>query len=362
MMRVYRALLSFYPPAFRCEFSDEMQGVFAAALAESQKPVNRKIWHLFLREVCDWPGAVLQEHLRAGRRKMFSHQLDEKSLPRGELLAAMLIFVLPLLSIFATKIISLPRSMDFLLLALFWSAVLFAVGLAAVRGVPGWSLPYLGFVLMLGLIVIRYDRVWSWIYPIFIRLFGARVDWPVVVRILYVGTFGFIVLFSFLLIALILVNLLRLLPFTRHIWQRVRADWTQLSFMLYGGLVFGIMVTFEEYRYEEIWKLAAWLCLALGAWGYLRARIQKRRFLALLCGASGAMWVITLAKWVLIPYQKWPAGYPISPSIINRWTETGGTLIGWLCVLAALAAPALLNLFPAASGPDIIEGEDPAIV
>jgi hypothetical protein len=48
--------------------------------------------------------------------------------------------------------------------------------------------------------------------------------------------------------------------------------------MVYGGLVFGTLVTFDEYRYEEIWKLIAWFCLALGAWGFLRAAGQKSVF------------------------------------------------------------------------------------
>jgi len=34
-----------------------------------------------------------------------------------------------------------------------------------------------------------------------------------------------------LLGAFILVNILRLFPYTRAVWKRIRADWTQLSFM-----------------------------------------------------------------------------------------------------------------------------------
>ena len=107
-------------------------------------------------------------------------------------------------------------------------------------------------------------------------------------RIIYVGIFGFIMTFMILLGALMLVNLLRLLPYTRSYWRRIRADWTQLSFMLYGGLVFSTMLLFDEYQHEEIWKFIAWTCLALGAWSYLRVKSQKRRILSLLSGATGA--------------------------------------------------------------------------
>jgi len=209
-----------------------------------------------------------------------------------------------------------------------------------------------GFLLMLGLIVVRSDSIWTWIYPTFIRLFGARSMWPQVVRVLYGAAFSFVVLFSLLLSAIIVVNLLRLLPYTRGVWQRIRADWTQLSFMLYGGLVFGIGILFDEYRHEEPWKLVIWLCLALGAWGYLRAKTQKRRFAALVCGASGAMWLAALAMWVLIPFQSWPVGYPVSPSPATRWTQPVSTLVEWVVFLIILTAPALLNWLPGPMVPD----------
>ena len=150
-------------------------------------------------------------------------------------------------------------------------------------------------------------------------------------------------LFLILLSALILVNLLRLLPYTRGVWQRIRADWTQLSFMLYGGLVFGILLAFDEYRHEELWKFIAWICLALGAWLYLRAKGQKQRILALIGGATGAMWIVALAKWMLIPLQKWPTGYPVSPSETTRWVETGSAMVGWVLDPSHVDSPRLVE-------------------
>ena len=354
VMRVYRVLLSFYPAAFRDEFGEEMQAVFAAALGEARSPSGGPPWGLFWREMCDWPGAVFREHIRARRWKMFRDGLMvEKPLSRGELLAAMILFVLPLLmSGLAASTTSLPQWTEPVFFVVLYGAVLFALGLAVIRGVPGWSLPYVGFLLMLGLIVVRSDRIWTWIYPVFIRLFGARSMWPLVVRVLYGAVFSFVVLFSLLFSAIIVVNLLRLLPYTRGVWQRIRADWTQLSFMLYGGLVFGVIIAFDEYRHEEPWKLVIWLCLAVGAWGYLRAKNQKRRFAALVCGASGAMWLVALAMWVLIPFQSWPMGYPVSPSPATRWTQPLSTLVEWVVFLIILTAPALLNWLPGAVVPD----------
>ena len=359
--KLYRLLLACYPAEFRAEFGVEMQDVFATALAETQHSGKERPWQLFWREIRNWPGSVLQEHLRTRRSKMFSNKvMDEKPLTRSELLAAMIFFLLPLFSILAVNDTNSPQLMDYILLVLFWGCIIFAVGLAIARSVPRWSLPYLGFISMVGIILMGTDRFWGWIYPYFIRLFGARSVWPISIRIIYVGIFGFIMSFMILLGALALVNLLRLLPYTRGVWQRIRKDWTQLSFMLYGGLVFDIILVFDEYHYEELWKFIAWTSLALGAWSYLRAKDQQRRILALLSGATGAMWIVALAKWILIPFQKWPTGYPVAPSETSRWVETGSAMVNWVLVLFMLIAPAMLNLFPFPPSSDIQEETVPA--
>jgi hypothetical protein len=362
--RVYRVLLAFYPSEFRAEFDEEMQDVFATALTEVQHRGGKQPWRLFWREIRGWPGSVLREHLRARRREMASNGfVEEKPLPRIELLAAMIVFLLPLLiplfGILAATGSSLPRWLDNSVLVLFLGAVLFALGLAIAKGLPRWSLSYLGLLLMLGIILSRYDRIWGWIYPSFIELFGPRSYWPISIRIIYVAVFGFIMLSAILLCALILVNLLRLLPHTRGVWQRIRADWTQLSFLFYGGLVFSILLEFDEYHHADLWQFMAWICLALGAWLYLRAKRPKQRILALTCGATGAMWTVALAKWVLIPLQKWPTGYPVAPSEVTRWVETGSAMIGWVWILIMLLAPALLNLLPQAPGPIVSSEGDP---
>ena len=277
--------------------------------------------------------------------------VEYQPLPRREMLAAMVIFILPLISILATNGSNLPQWTDYVLLVLFWGSVLFALGLALIQGLPRWSLSYLGFVLMWGVILSRYDRIWSWIYPYFIQSFGPRSYWSLSIQMLS----------TILLGALILVNLFRLLPYTRGVWGRMREDWTQLSFMLFGGLVVAILIAFDEYQHESIWKLIAWLWLAVGAWLYLRAKNTKRRILALIGGASGAMLTVALAKWLFIPLQKWPNGYPLSPSETTRWLETGGAIIGWIMILILLMAPISLKLLPEVSR-DIASKEQDTIV
>ena len=100
-MRLYRVLLAFYPSEFRVTFGEEMQDGFQSALTETQNPGGEQPWQLFWREFRDWPGSVLQEHLRVRRKQMASIGFTEEKPPvRAELLAAMIIFLLPILSIF----------------------------------------------------------------------------------------------------------------------------------------------------------------------------------------------------------------------------------------------------------------------
>ena len=101
IIRVYRVLLACYPSRFRAEHGEEMQDVLASALAEAQRSGGQRPWGLFWREIRDWPGSVLQQHLRGRRkREMAANGLTEEKPPtRIELLAASIIFLLPFLMV-----------------------------------------------------------------------------------------------------------------------------------------------------------------------------------------------------------------------------------------------------------------------
>ena len=362
LVRLYSRMLRFYPHDFRAEFGVEMTAVFAGAVRDAAEQSWLLLTAVCLREIRDWPGSVLQENLRARRRKMaLNGFIEKKPLPLRELLAALIIFLLPLFfSVFATTGIPPSKWIDYFILILFAGALLFALVLAIIKGLPYWSLPYLGFVLMSGIILSSDSRFWGWLYSYFVQSFGPNSYWPIPVQIIYAGIFQCIGLFFTLLSALILVNLLRVLPYTRTVWQHIRVDWTHLSFMFYGGLVFYIILMFDEYQHEVVWKFTAWTCLALGAWLYLRAKRQKQRILALIGGATGAMWIVVLAKWALIPLQKWPTGYPVAPSEAARWVEPGSAMISWGWILVMLIAPALVRLLSSSPPPNVQEDIAPA--
>lgn len=349
--RVYGVLLAFYPSVFRAEFGEEMQDVFAAALTEVQHTGGDQLWRLIWRELRGWPGSVWREHLRERSNKM-TIQDPNRPLRPGELLVALTIFLIPQLVILLTVIVdNAPGWLGYI----FLGSAIGPLVLALVRGFPRWSPPYLG-VLLVGFVFFGpFWVVWGLVYPFVTRWFGGMYTWSILIRIFVQGMQAALMWLLVLLTALILVSLLRLLPHTRTLWQRIRQDWTQLSFLIYGGLVFNTLLIFEEYQQVEPWQIAAWISLSIGCWLYLHAGEQYQRILILLCSATLAMWIVAAGKWFLVPHQNWPVNLEA-----ERPFEALRTLASWICILAALMAPALLNLLPRIQKPTLQEDSKPA--
>jgi len=277
--------------------------------------------------------------------------VDNKPLQRRELLAALILYLLPMVSILLSTGINFPNWANILLVCFFWGCIIFAVGLAVTKRLPRWSLPYLGVLMVIGLLFAQFDRAWTWTYPYFIQSFGSRSTWSLGIRIIY-GTGGALSMMLIILVsAIVLVRILSLVPITRKLWHRIRSDWTQLSFLIYGSLVFFVSIAFEEFQYDELSKIIAWISLALGAWLYLRSNEIKQRILALIGGSTGAMWTIAISYWVLIPLQNWPTRYAND----FRWTDTSTAILGWVCFLLIMIAPSLLNFIPYSPPPDVQE-------
>ncbi len=271
--------------------------------------------------------------------------LEEKALPLYELLAALVLFLIPLFGMVLTGSV-FPLWINIFLMLGFWGSALFAVVLAIIRGLPRWSLSYMGVILFAIILFGPALLVWEAIYPYVTGWLGplhTLSDWE---RVVYQGIDEFVLWVMVLLAGIILLNLLRLIPPTRSVWQRARADWTQLSFLIYGGIVFHIAIIFDEYRYDEAWKFAAWGFLALGGWLYLRAKMPLPRILTLIGGATLAMWTVAIGKWFIVPLQDWP-GEHLSGDIF----ESGWAIASWIAILITMMAPALLTLLPSKPNP-----------
>lgn len=354
--KFFRLLIACYPKEFRTEFGTEMQAVFAASIAEAQHSGKDHFWKLIWREIRCWPGSALREHLQARRKNMASNYdlMDEKPLPVYELLAALVLFLIPLFGVMLTGSI-FPHWINIILVIGFWGSALYAMVLAVIKGLPRWSLSYLGVLLFIVILFGPAILVWEAIYPFVTGWLGplhTLSDWE---RVLFQGFNELAMWFMLLLVGVIFLNLLRLLPYTRGVWQRVRDDWTQLSFLVYGGIVFHIVIIFEEYHYDEPWKFAAWTFLALGGWLYLGAKTQRQRILALMGGATLAMWTVAIGKWIIVPLQDWP-GTHSSGDIF----ESGWAIISWVAIIIVMLAPALLNLLPSKQAANVQEQITPA--
>jgi len=234
----YRLLLFGYPSKFRTEFGVEMQMVFRIAIEEGQQSDKKPITLLLWRELRDWPTAVIREHLRARRHKMSTNGfVDAKQLSLNELLAAFVIFLIPLLFVIVS-ISVFPDWFSFILLVAIFASVISAFVFAVIKGLPRWSFSYLGFILFIGLYF--WGPIWpGWgaISPFINNLFGSRGTHSEWENLLCQGVMEVEIWFMVLLAGLVLIALLRMLPLTRGIWQRVRADWTQLSLLVYGGVI-----------------------------------------------------------------------------------------------------------------------------
>ncbi len=340
---IYRGLLSLYPARFRAEFGEEMQAVFAEAAYEAGSTPG-KLLALFGREVRDLPGAVWRAHLR--RRKgniMNQNNLAWKPPTTKELLIGLALFVLPIFANFL-KLISVTNYFGSALAIALLITILIILAYGLKQGFPRWVVPYLGIAVTSIVILGFSTRIWDLFYLDVQRAIGYYTK-TLQVRVLYQALmWGFFWFLAFAALVL-LILLLAAWPRTRKLAQRIRQDWTLLSFMLYGGVVFAIVLVFDEYRYDEPWMIACLACLAAGAWMYFRSGTPRKRILALLGGVTLAYWIAATGKFYLVPLQTWGAFHGYDYETYSRF-EFWRTLAEWGWVALFMLTPALLTLIP----------------
>ena len=267
-------------------------------------------------------------------------------------LAALALFIFPLISTALQLMMPLPDGSGLLLFILFFGCIGFAFVLAIINGLPRWSFSYSGFVLT---ILVSYSLgilLWGiFVFPAWMLIFGTMDFWSLTVRLLYSGLMKAFTWLLVLLIAVILLALIRHWPKTHSLWKRVREDWTHLSFLLYGGVIFHIWLTFDEYHHENIWLFAAFANLAIGAWLYLRSHRKLTRILALVGGATGSLWLIAIAKWNLVPLQTWPVNLEG-----ERIFEALAAIGNWIVTSLALIVPAIFRFLPSSTSTTTVEG------
>jgi hypothetical protein len=304
-----------------------MRAVFEQALEEAAAERRSAAWRLLARELTGIVPAALEQHLTAsGRSSMVRSRWEEL---RGWRLAALLAPLgLTLLVVVANIArVLIPAEVSYAILGLL---AIFALA-GIVRGLPTWFLPSVGF--LFGVVLLFTFQSWM------ILLARVIPDSPDYWVRLVVGSgmpfFGLAVLVP------LMVLLSAVIPHWRGFYRRVREDWTMLSLALYGLLVLMPVLSFDSYRGEEPFSIAALLVAGAGVIAYLMVA-RRWRLGVLFAGMSVAMLIIAVARWVLVPTQVWP----IAPGTmeVTRQNEVANTIAiwGWL-VLLIFGLPALLG-------------------
>jgi hypothetical protein len=205
--------------------------------------------------------------------------------------------------------------------------ILCLIGLA--KGLPRWSLTYLGFLLS----VFSVYQFSAWLNSWWINSFPSLYD-----RSWFLGQVAYqgMLWAGFSVAALLLVLLIAFIPFLR----RFKKDWTLLLLLLYGSSPFALLLTFDDYRHEEPYALLAFLVLAVGLWLYLHTNDPRRQFWALFGGLTVSLFIAAIAKAIIYQYF-WDGIRHFT------WlTEMMSTIIMWMWIALGMLVPFVLKLFP----------------
>ncbi len=324
---LYAVLLWLYPPDFRREFGEEMREVFSQAAAEAAGKNPLQLFSLVANELLHLPAAVLRLHAQARRNiAVTTPRLPPLELSWKELLLSLAVFLLPAVMLLSGKPVA-ENSASSSRAALLFLAIMVATGF--LRGFPLRSSPYFGLILVVAGYLYLFQWVVALVSPALISdLTPGAWDRSTYLLLQIIST-GMLWLMLFCL-TLLVVALLAIFNRFQPLFQRVEGDWTLLSYVLYGELVFVLLLLFENYRTAPAYALASLICLAGGAWFYLRTSQGGRRVLALIGGVTLAMWIAALSRGAL-----WEAG---SGSL--------AILLTWVWMVIALLLPTLLRQKP----------------
>ncbi|MCC6300824.1 MAG: hypothetical protein IT314_16180 [Anaerolineales bacterium] len=334
MKSLYALLLYLFPRAYREEYGGELQIVFNLSLDDAMQAGIFEVAGVVLRELIGLPKAIIHEHLRE-RRKMtgkLASRFDFEPGSRNETFAALAPFLLGgVLPVLFSLIVDIPLWIQIVFTLFMWFLVGSLLALGFKQSAPRWFMPYLGVPLSLISLIAFNNMVnpeWNG-FP-----FLHNASW-FVTQVFYLG-----MLWMGLIVSILLIFLLTgLIPRLRPFHQRLRDDWTLLPFTLYGAVPFVIVLSFDEFKNEEMYLILAFLALALGAWLYFRSASAWRKFWSLLGGLTLAMAVAFLGQALL-----YESSFP--STVFPRWNTTMSTFIMWMWMALFMFISAGLNLLP----------------
>lgn len=332
---LYRAVLLLLPRRFREEFGEEMAEVFEQSMRDAAAQGKRAQLKTAWSEL----GGLLLESARQvlQRRGKRAPRPPVRPPARKEIILGLALFGVPALALTLEGSAALQVRSGLILLL---SAVLLA---GFLRGLPRWSLPYLGLSTATGAFVVLFqsgaDRV---SHQVLARL-GWQPEGESALLLMQAAWAGLAWLMLFVVICAVLVLLAWVGRFG-CLFASLRQDWTQVSYILYGGalaeLVLAPFMAGKTYPPgQKVYLLLAVSGMALGAWFYLVAEQPLQKWIALLAGLSLALTACAAG------------GLPLLPFLENVGMGTRRPLLEWAWMAVILLAPAALNLFSARDGP-----------
>jgi len=205
------------------------------------------------------------------------------------------------------------------------------------KGLPRWSIPSVGLLICIA--GYRVFTIWIDDAPPQFHLS------PVSEEVIFAAVMGLLFYGHMLLLSALLVLVAAWVRPLRPFYERVRWDWSLLSFLLYSCALVALLLGFGRYQGSEPYKLAGMLILAAGAWVYLRRSRPEARLGALLVAVAFTIGLVGVGKYLLYPQQAW-----IVHNTFPRWWEAFVPLIDGAVLLLVIAAPAVIQLFPANFG------------
>jgi len=336
---LYALLLYLFPSAYRVEYGDELQAVFDLSLDDAMRAGRFQVIRVILRELVSLPKAIVLEHIRERRNAKMDKGPDSYfDFVYGswkEFLIALLPFfltggIMPLLNYLGRARFASGMVGTVIVLALFaLFLVLFLVGVK--MRMPRWSLPYLGFLFAMFSVYLLSAFFGA---PIYLFFRDLRDQSLLFIDILWGGIFWY----GLLTAMVVLVVMSRVSPTL----QRFKNDWTQLCFILYGGVPFALWMTFDAYVGDEPYMFASFLVLAVGAWFYLRSQGEWKRFGSLFVALTLAISIAAAGKAILIPGQDWP--FTIDRGLVI--SEVKHTIIMWGWFAAGMLLPVAARFLP----------------
>ena len=318
----YRLLLNVYPPEYRAQFGNEMYDTFLDGIeeAETQGRLGRFLW----RELRDTPKALAHAYWDGWRTKLQNgiHILEDiastadlsPAPPDGRdswmqvMLELSLFVVTALLLIAVTYFDGMnagwQRDTEFLGTVITWLTLpVLLLGLA--RGMPRWAYPFGGLLFGFHLFVSYQSGLW-----IFLLVMSLA--------------------FLALTFAEAITNPRRsLLPLPlRRIGQSLGADWTRLSFGMFGALPLVIILAFDDAHTDSRtpYLVFSVLTMVICALFYCRNRERPLQINFLLAGLTLSIcgaWLDKvhfaggLINWVTVP----STGITELLWLLNLWVQ-----------------------------------------